>query len=310
MDSRFQTDAPATTVAAMSTAVPHKVVPRRYPGRWIAAGLGLAIAAVFLVNVFTNPRFGWDVVWAYLRDVQIGRGIWTTLWLTVVCMAVGIVLAIILAVMRLSDNPILSTIAFGYVSFFRGTPVLVQLLFWFNLAALYPELTFGIPGIHLNANQLITPTMAAVLGLGLNEAAYMSEIVRAGILSVDHGQSEAATALGLTRLQTMRRVVLPQAMRVIIPPTGNETIGMLKTTSLVSVLAVPDLLYSSQLIYAKNFETIPLLLVATIWYLVVTSILSVGQYYLEQRFSRGGRTVQMARLDRALRQFALRKRTA
>ena len=310
MDSRFQTDAPATTVAAMSTAVPHKVVPRRYPGRWIAAGLGLAIAAVFLVNVFTNPRFGWDVVWAYLRDVQIGRGIWTTLWLTVVCMAVGIVLAIILAVMRLSDNPILSTIAFGYVSFFRGTPVLVQLLFWFNLAALYPELTFGIPGIHLNANQLITPTMAAVLGLGLNEAAYMSEIVRAGILSVDHGQSEAATALGLTRLQTMRRVVLPQAMRVIIPPTGNETIGMLKTTSLVSVLAVPDLLYSSQLIYAKNFETIPLLLVATIWYLVVTSILSVGQYYLEQRFSRGGRTVQMSRLDRALRRFARQERTA
>lgn len=310
MDSRFLTEDSPTPVAAMSTAVPHRVIPRRYPGRWISAGLGLAISALFLVNVFTNKRFGWDVVWAYLRDVQIGRGIWTTLWLTVVCMAVGVILAVILAVMRLSDNPILSTIAFGYVSFFRGTPVLVQLLFWFNLAALYPMITFGIPGVHLDANQLITPTMAAVLGLGLNEAAYMSEIVRAGILSVDHGQSEAATALGLTRLQAMRRVVLPQAMRVIIPPTGNETIGMLKTTSLVSVLAVPDLLYSSQLIYAKNFETIPLLLVATIWYLVVTSILSVGQYFLEQRFSRGGRTAQMSRLDRAIRQFTRRERTA
>ncbi|GAB3861745.1 hypothetical protein GCM10028801_26180 [Nocardioides maradonensis] len=215
----------------------------------------------------------------------------TTLVLTAICMAIGIALAIVLAVMRLSANPVLRGTAFAYVSFFRGTPVLVQLLFWFNLAALYPDITFGLPGVHLDANTLITPFLAAVLGLGLNEAAYMSEIVRAGILSVDHGQSEAAGALGLSRGLTLRRVVLPQAMRVIVPPTGNETIGMLKTTALVSVLAVHDLLYSSQIIYAKNFQPIPLLIVASIWYLAVTTVLGIGQYYLERRYARGNRTL-------------------
>ena len=189
--------------------------------------------------------------------------------------------------MRLSANPIVRGAAFAYVNFFRGTPVLVQLLFWFNLAALYPVITLGIPGVHLDANQLITPMTAAILGLGLNQGAYMSEIVRAGILSVDHGQTEAAEALGITRMQTMRRVVLPQAMRVIIPPTGNETIGMLKTTALVSVISVPELLYSAQIIYARTFETVPLLIVASLWYLLITSILTVGQYYLERRFARG-----------------------
>jgi polar amino acid transport system permease protein len=287
----------------------YRIVPRRHVGRWITGIIGLVVAGLLLVNIFTNERFGWDVVWAFLRDVNIGRGLWTTLWLTVVSMALGTVLAVTLAVMRLSTNPVLSTISFAYVWFFRGTPVLVQLLFWFNLAALYPDITFGVPGLDLNANQLITPVLAAILGLGLNEAAYMSEIVRAGILSVDHGQTEAATALGMSRLQTMRKVVLPQAMRVIIPPTGNETIGMLKTTALVSVLAVPDLLYSSQLIYAKNFETIPLLLVATIWYLVVTTILGIGQYYLERRFSRGDRATATSRLERTIRTLARRNRT-
>jgi polar amino acid transport system permease protein len=194
---------------------------------------------------------------------------------------------VVFAVMRLSANPVVRTAAFAYVNFFRGTPVLVQLLFWFNLAALYPVITLGIPGVQLDANQLITPMTAAILGLGLNQGAYMSEIVRAGILSVDHGQTEAAEALGITRLQTMRRVVLPQAMRVIIPPTGNETIGMLKTTALVSVISVPELLYSAQIIYARTFETVPLLIVASLWYLLITSILTVGQYYLERRFARG-----------------------
>jgi polar amino acid transport system permease protein len=206
-------------------------------------------------------------------------------------MVIGIVLGVALAVMRLSTNPVVRTASFIYVSFFRGTPVLVQLLFWYNLAALYPVISFGLPGVSLDANKLITPLFAAILGLGLNEAAYMSEIVRAGILSVDHGQGEAAGALGLTKMQTMRRVVLPQAMRVIVPPTGNETIGMLKTTALVSVLAVPDLLYSAQIIYARNFETIPLLIVASIWYLVITAILGVGQFYLERRYARGNRTL-------------------
>jgi polar amino acid transport system permease protein len=274
------------------------VHPKRHPGRWATAAVLLLIGAAGLRSVFTNPRFGWDVVNTYLRDVSIGNGLVITLELTAICMAVGVLLGIVLAVMRLSVNPVVRSAAFLYVSFFRGTPVLVQLLFWYNLAALYPTLTFGIPGVSLDANRLITPLFAAILGLGLNEAAYMSEIVRAGILSVDHGQGEAAGALGLTRMQTMRRVILPQAMRVIIPPTGNETIGMLKTTALVSVLAVPDLLYSAQILYSRNFQTIPLLIVASIWYMVVTTVLTVGQFYIERRYARGNRTLPSTPLQR------------
>lgn len=263
------------------------VVPKRHPGRLIVAAVVVLLAVLLARSVSANERFRWDVVWLYLRDVSVGRGLLVTLELTAACMAIGIVLGALLAVMRLAPNPIVRGGAYAYVSFFRGTPVLVQLLFWYNLAALYPTLSFGIPGLALDANALITPFAAAVLGLGLNQAAYQSEIVRAGILSVDHGQAEASEALGLTKTQTLRRIVLPQAMRVIIPPTGNETIGMLKTTSLVSVLAVPDLLYASQIIYARNFLTIPLLIVASIWYLVVTSVLTVGQFYLERYYARG-----------------------
>ncbi|MFF3286636.1 amino acid ABC transporter permease [Streptomyces sp. NPDC003023] len=274
------------------------IVPKRHPGRWLSAAVLIAIAASTVVSAVTNDRFGWDVVHAYLRDVSIAKGLLITLELTAVCMAIGIVLGVALAVMRLSVNPVVRAAAFAYVSFFRGTPVLVQLLFWYNLAALYPTLSFGIPGLALDANELITPMLAAILGLGLNEAAYMSEIVRAGIQSVDRGQGEAAGALGLTRMQTMRRIVLPQAMRVIVPPTGNETIGMLKTTALVSVLAVPDLLYSAQIIYARNFQTIPLLIVASIWYLVVTTVLTTGQFYIERHFSRGDRALPPTPVNR------------
>ena len=196
-----------------------------------------------------------------------------------------------MAIMRLSPNPLVSGASWLYIWFFRGTPVLVQLIFWYNIAALYPKLNLGIPFgpafVHGNANTLIKPFTAAILGLGLNEGAYMAEIVRAGIISVDDGQTLAAQSLGLTRLQTMRRIVLPQAMRVIIPPTGNETISMLKTTSLVSVIAVADLLYAGQEIYSLNFETIQLLIVVSAWYLVCTSVLYVGQYYLERHYARG-----------------------
>lgn len=263
------------------------VVPKRHPGRIATAAAIVVLGALFVRSVFSNERFAWDVVWLYLRDVSIGQGLIVTLELTLICMIIGVVLGIVLAVMRLSSNPVVRGGAYAYVSFFRGTPVLVQLLFWYNLAALYPTISFGIPGLSLDANQLITPMTAAILGLGLNQAAYQSEIVRAGVLSVDHGQAEAAEALGLTKLQTMRRIVLPQAMRVIIPPTGNETIGMLKSTALVSVLAVPDLLYSAQIIYSRNFLTIPLLIVASIWYFVVTTVLTVGQFYLERYYARG-----------------------
>ena len=206
-------------------------------------------------------------------------------------MAIGIALGTLLAVMRLSPNPLVSTASWLYIWFFRGTPVLVQILFWFNIAALYPRMPIGIPFApsftSFNAAALITPFVAGMLALGLNEGAYMAEIVRAGIISVDEGQTEAAQALGMTRLLTMRRVVLPQAMRVVIPPTGNETISMLKTTSLVSVIATTELLYSVQLIYSRTYQTIPLLIVASIWYLIMTTVLTIGQYYLERHFGRG-----------------------
>jgi polar amino acid transport system permease protein len=264
-----------------------EAVPVRHPGRWLAAVIVAIIAVLLIRSVATNPRFEWDVVGDYLFDARIWRGIVKTLELTVIAMAIGVVGGILFAVMRLSPNPMVKGAASFYVWIFRGTPVLVQLLFWNFISAVYPEINFGIPGLHLDANDLIKPFTAAILALGLNEAAYMAEIVRAGILSVDEGQSEAAQALGMTRTQTMRRIVLPQAMRVIVPPTGNETISMLKTTSLASVIAVTELTYAAQLIYAQNYKTIPLLIVISIWYLVGTTILSIGQYFLEKRFGRG-----------------------
>ncbi|GAA0195985.1 amino acid ABC transporter permease [Glutamicibacter creatinolyticus] len=264
-----------------------QVVKTRHPWQWVSAGIVLVLAALVLRSVLTNPNFGWDVVGTYIRDFSIVRGLSITLQLTAISMVIGIVLGVLLAVMRLSSNVVVKSAAGFYVYFFRGTPVLVQLLFWFNLAALYPVITLGLPGVALDANALISPMAAAILGLGLNQGAYMSEIVRAGIISVDSGQAEAAEALGISRLKAMWRIILPQAMKVIIPPTGNETIGMLKTTSLVSVISVPDILYSSQIIYSRNFDTIPLLIVASLWYLLATTVLSIGQYYLERRFARG-----------------------
>jgi polar amino acid transport system permease protein len=269
-----------------------RAVPVRHRGRWVASAVVLLLVAIAIHSVATNPRFGWGTVGDYLFTHRILAGLVKTLELTVIAMVVGVVLGVVLAVMRLSPNPLISGASWFYIWLFRGTPVLVQILFWSFISALYPRVSFGVPfgGPELfggNANSIITPFVAAVLALGLNEGAYMAEIVRAGIISVDEGQTEAAQSLGMTRLQTMRRIVLPQAMRVIIPPTGNETISMLKTSSLVSVIATTELLYSAQLIYAVNFRQIPLLLVASIWYLVFTSILSVGQYYVERRFSRG-----------------------
>jgi polar amino acid transport system permease protein len=269
-----------------------KAVPVRRPGRWIAAAIVLLVGASLIRSAVTNSRFGWDVVGQFLFSSRIIDGLVLTLELTAVSMAIGITLGVLFAVMRLSPNPVLKAWSWFYIWFFRGTPVLVQILFWNFIAALYPKIDLGIPFgpsfIHANANDLITPTLAAILALGLNEGAYMAEIVRAGIISVDEGQNEAAQSLGMTRLQTMRRIVLPQAMRVIIPPTGNETISMLKNTSLVIVLgSVFDLLFATQQIYAANFLTIPLLIVASIWYLAMTSVLYVGQYFIERRYGRG-----------------------
>jgi polar amino acid transport system permease protein len=269
-----------------------RAVPLRHPWRWVTGALVLFLLVVAVHSVATNPRFGWGTVGDFLFDRRILNGLVLTLELTVIAMVVGVALGVLFAVMRLSPNPLVSATSSFYIWLFRGTPVLVQILFWSFISALYPRISLGIPFggpefISGNANTIITPFVAAVLALGLNEGAYMAEIVRAGILSVDEGQNEAAQALGMTRLQTMRRIVLPQAMRVIIPPTGNETISMLKTTALVSVIATQELLYSAQLIYAVNYRQIPLLLVASLWYLTITSVLSVGQYYIERRFGRG-----------------------
>ncbi len=268
-----------------------KAVPVRHYGRWIAALIILYVAIWAIYSVANNPRFHWDVIWFYLRNDSVVKAIWTTLELTVIAMAMGIVGGILLAVMRLSPNPLISGVSWLYIWVFRGTPVLVQILLWGFIAALVPRLGVGIPFgptfFHFSANSVITPFVAGCLGLGLNEAAYMSEIVRAGILSVDPGQEEAAHALGMSRGQTMRRIVLPQAMRVIIPPTGNEIISMLKTSSLVSAIAVSDLLYTVQIIYGRTYQTIPLLLVASAYYLLLTSILTIGQFFLERRFGRG-----------------------
>jgi polar amino acid transport system permease protein len=269
-----------------------EAVPVRHPGRWVAAAIVVVLSVALFASIATNPRFEWSIVGDYFFSTRVLDGLVLTLELTVVSMAIGIALGIVLAVMRLSPNPLVAVASWVYVWFFRATPVLVQILFWSNISALYPRLSLGIPfGPQLtdfSANDVITPFAAGMLALGLNEAAYMAEIVRAGILSVEEGQVEAAQSLGMTRLQTMRRIVLPQAMRVIIPPTGNETISMLKTTSLVSVIAVTELLYSVQLIYAVNFQVIPLLIVASIWYLIFTTVLSIGQYYVERRFSHRG----------------------
>jgi len=268
-----------------------KAVPIRHPGRWIATAVVVVLGVALIRSLVTNPRFEWDIVRHYFLSSDVLHGLLITLELTVISMAIGIVLGVVLAVMRLSPNPLVSGTSWLYVWFFRGTPILVQLLFWNFISALYPEISVGIPFgpefFTVDANRLITPFAAAILGLGLNEGAYMSEIVRAGILSVDEGQTDAAHALGMTRLQAMRRIVLPQAMRVIIPPTGNETISMLKTSSLVSVIAYTELLYTVQLIYAVNYKQIPLLMVASIWYLIVTTVLSVIQYYVERYYGRG-----------------------
>jgi len=262
--------------------------------------LVLALVLLTIRSMVDNPNFEWHLVGQYLFDSRILNGVVVTIRLTALSMLIGIVLGIVLAVMRLSPNSLVSGAAWFYIWFFRGTPLLVQILFWNFISALYPKIVLGIPfggpSFHGNANSLIPTSVAVVLALGLNEAAYMAEIVRAGIISVPEGQTEAAQSLGMRRLPIMRLIVLPQAMRVIIPPTGNEAISMLKNTSLVSVVAYSELLYSVQLIYAANFRQIPLLMVAVIWYLVMTSVLYVGQYFIERRFGRGFTRAERATL--------------
>jgi polar amino acid transport system permease protein len=280
-----------------------KAVPLHHPWRWVAAVVVLAAAAGAIYTLAAAPGLNWRIVGQYLFYPQILRGILVTIELTVIAMVIGVTLGVLLAVMRLSVNPVVSTVSWFYIWFFRGTPVLVQLFFWYNIALILPHLSLGIPFTHIEwvgtTNQIVSPFLAAILGLGLNEAAYMSEVVRAGIISVDHGQTEAAQALGMTRIGVMRRIVLPQSMRVILPPTGNETISMLKTSSLAYITTVAELFYVQSEISNATFDVVELLIVASIWYLVMTSILTFGQYYLERYFARGSaRQLPMTPLQR------------
>jgi polar amino acid transport system permease protein len=254
--------------------------------------LTLALAGGLAYIVAVNPNFGWPVVGQYFFDPTVMQGLSVTLGLTVVAMALGVALGLLLAIARMSNDRLASSLSSLFIWFFRGTPLLVQLIFWYNLSTLFPRISVGLAS--WNTNDLITPLTAAIIGLALNEAAYMAEIIRGGLLSVDKGQAETAEAFGMTKARALRRIIIPQAMKSIVPPTGNQLISMIKATSLVSVIAMADLLYSVQSIYNRTFEVIPLLMVAVLWYLLITSILNVGQGAIERYYSRGDRGAQTA----------------
>ena len=262
-------------------------------GRWLAWGVVITLAAYFLWVVATNKNFEWQVVAQWFTEASVIKGLGVTLGLTVVSMLLGVIIGLLLAVARLSGSRLLRGLAGLYIWFFRGTPLLVQLIFWYNMSTLFPYVSLGIPfGPELarwNTNDLITPLTAAIAGLALNEAAYMAEIIRGGLMSVDNGQVETTQAFGMSRARALRRIIIPQAMRSIIPPTGNQLISMIKATSLVSVIAMGDLLYSVQSVYNRTFEVIPMLMVAVIWYLLITSLLNLAQSAIERYYARGTR---------------------
>ncbi|QOZ43060.1 amino acid ABC transporter permease [Bradyrhizobium sp. CCBAU 53340] len=253
--------------------------------RWISAALIVLVLAA-ISRAFANGQIEWSYVSRFLTAKVILEGIVNTMVMAVLAMALGIFLGIVVAIMRLSPNPVLKTVAAGYTWLFRGTPLILQLLLWFNLALVFP--TIGIPGLWSGrAVDVMTPFLAALLGLGINQGAYTSEVMRAGMLSVDVGQYEAAQAIGMGWLRALRRIILPQAMRVVIPPLGNEFIGMVKATSLASVIQYPEVLHNAENIYYANSRVIELLIVAGLWYLLVVSILTPLQMLLERRFARG-----------------------
>lgn len=280
-----------------------KAVPIRHWGRWIASVVILYIFVALIYSLSQNPKIRWDYVGDYLFNPLILKGALRTLEYTFISMGIGIIGGTILAVMRLSKNYVLSGLSWLYIWFFRGTPVYVQILIWGYFGIMYPKIFIGLPFTGLSfpgieTNTLIGVFVAVILGLGLNEAAYAAELVRAGIISVDRGQNEAAQSLGMSPGLTMRRIVLPQAMRVIIPPMGNETISMLKTTSLVAVISGKELLTNAQTIYSQNFRIVPLLIVASLWYIFFTTLFTIGQYYLEKYYGRGFGTNEAQTADK------------
>lgn len=291
--------------AAPTSSKTLTVVPLRYPGRWVLAVVILVLLAL-LVRAFVVADIDYSAVLQYLTVPGILEGVRNTLVLLLLSMALGLILGVLTAVMRQSPNPVLRWVGGGYVWLFRGTPLLVQLLIWFNLAIIFE--TFTIPGlVSMPMNTLMTPFLAALLGLGINEGAYISEIVRGGILSVDHGQREAASAIGMSRPKIMRRIVLPQAMRVIIPPLGNEFIACLKFTSLAYTISFSELLHSANKIYTANFKVIELLFTVTLWYLALTTVFSVLQQILEDRLGRGAPGTKPSFGLRLRRNLALRR---
>ncbi|MBP0598851.1 amino acid ABC transporter permease [Herbaspirillum sp. LeCh32-8] len=284
---------PTSSKEAAGAASKITVVPLRHPGRWIAVALVVLVMAFVLQAVIGNPNLQWPVFASYLLHPMILKGLELTAILTVVVMILASVIGMIVALMMLSPSRLLSVPAAAFIWWFRGSPALVQLIFWYSLALLFPQLTLWIPGVgtvfSVHMNEVMTPFTAAIIALSLSESGYMAEIIRNGLKSVNRGQTEAALCLGMKPSLLLRRIIVPQAMRVIIPPTGNEAISLLKTTSLVSTIAVSDLLYSAQAIYARTFETIPLLMVVTFWYLAVVSLMTFGQSYLERYYSRDER---------------------
>lgn len=276
-----------------------KVVPLRHPWRWVGAAVILYLLLSVADLMITNPRWQWATIWEYLFSAPILKGVGTTILLTVLAEILGVTLGVVLAVMRLSDNPLLKWTSAGFTWIFRGIPPLVLILFIYFFSALVPKLGIGIPfgpsWELVETNRVITQLVAAVIGLGLAQAAYVSEIVRSGIQSVSAGQTSAALALGMTPMQTMRHIVFPQAMRVIVPPMGNEVISMVKATSLVSVIAYMELLTTVQVIYARTFEQIPMLMVAVIWYGVITTVLTVIQSQIEKKLNRSAKNNPGAR---------------
>ena len=261
------------------------IVPRRHFGRIVgAAVVCLALAAI--VRAFAVGQIEWNYVAEFLTVQAILTGLVNTIVMAILAMLLGITLGVVFAVMRLSANPVLSNTAIGYIWFFRAVPALLQLLLWFNLALVFP--TIGIPGLFsFKTVDVMTPFVAALLGLGIQQGAFTAEVVRAGLLSVDNGQYEAAQTLGMTRLKLLRRIIMPQAMRVIVPPIGNEFIGMVKLTSLASVIQFAEILHSAQNIYYANSRVIELLIVAAIWYIVVVTVLSLIQGRIEAYYARG-----------------------
>ena len=277
---------PTPTVHAGPHDPDQPPVPRPHPWWWIGGAALVGLAAMFVKLLVFNKNMHWDTVGEYLFNAEILAGLGRTLLLTALAMVIGLLIGMLLAIMRLSRNPVFQGASWAWIWFFRGVPPLVQLIFWYNLALLIPRVILGLPfGPELmswDTNRLITPFSAAILGLSLTESAYAAEMIRGGIQAVSAGQAEAAASLGMTGAQALRRIILPQAFRILIPPIGNDTIAMLKFTSLVSVLALPDLLYSAQEIYSRTYQTIPLLLVVTIWYLVLATVLTLVEHYIEQ----------------------------